>query len=209
MIMVNSPEENKNTPEKYVEIEGPMTLFTQGDNDLTVGHYHNWSGAGGGTSGYGYDADWIPGNGTGGYGGWKKDNSIPPFDSTKAYPLPYIVTTTTGKFEEDPVPKKNVYKDSNGNLHLDIEVTGYDKDMLEVMSQGQQVTVKFHDKHMSEFVDDEDELEFIEQEIVQKSFNFIYNVPSTHDTDKMTAKRVENGLLKMVFPPKEEKKHEF
>jgi HSP20 family molecular chaperone IbpA len=112
-------------------------------------------------------------------------------------------------------PRKNVYIDKNYNYCVDIEITGYSKDQIELSSVGQKIKIRFFKDHQEEFVGDDDndilgnDNSYITNEIILIDNTFEMIIPEDYEVEKLIAKKYENGLLKISFPPKSMKLHQL
>ena len=105
--------------------------------------------------------------------------------------------------------RKNIYTDLDNNFYIDVEVTGYEKDQLKVVTQGNTIIVEFFKDRNLEFVDDDEKVIFqiTEIEIIDKKFE--YDIPDIYDSSNLIAKKYENGFLRLKFPPRKKVYHQF
>jgi HSP20 family molecular chaperone IbpA len=125
-------------------------------------------------------------------------------DSWEAGPLIY----NTGSIcEETPETPANIYVDQDGDYHVDVLCAGYRRDQVEVESVKQKVTVVFSSSLGSDFLSDDIENDYIVHEIDVKDKEMSFVVPDEYDVDDLTARRYDDGILRMKFTKRETKKH--
>jgi HSP20 family molecular chaperone IbpA len=108
--------------------------------------------------------------------------------------------------------RHNIYVDTQENYCIDIEITGYTRDQMELTSVGQKVVLRLSKEHKGEFVGDDDVVggvRMIEEGIPIIDWEDVFIIPDEYKVEDLSAKRVENGLLKIVFPAKDKKVHSF
>jgi len=186
-----------------------MTYVTDGSSQM-------WTG---------YPYTDVPGTFRPGGGTWVGD--VPPFNTPSIPDFQPRIGTSEGwgppkdytiKFvqaKEEDLEKsiearpRNIYTSPDGNYHVDVVVAGYARDQVEVESEGQTVTVILHRNRQSEFISEDviDDNDYEVQQIVIDDEKVEFEIPDKYVVDKLTAKRYDDGILRMEFKRKGAKKH--
>ena len=98
-------------------------------------------------------------------------------------------------------PKANCYLTENA-IHLEIAVAGFPKEYIEIKREGNDITIKANKP------EDGKEKGYIFQELAKRNFVVTYRLSNKFDYSKIATK-LENGILYISIPIKEEEKAEI
>lgn len=197
-------------------VGGPGSGFNEIDNTIDVTGWNR--GVAGGLSSNGYGAGGVAPYIGDFPQGWGR---LTGGDDNALTTLPGVIDTTisNGGITFDSVGavsvsyrglhRKNTYRSPDGNYHIDVDVTGYAKDQIEVQSVGQKIVVRLFKSHQDDFVDDVDENVYDVQEVFCEDWTHEFLIGGDYDVDSLKAKKWENGLLKIEVPVRDAKTHEF
>lgn len=92
------------------------------------------------------------------------------------------------------LPPVNMFLDARG-LHLELAVPGYDKSQLELLLDGNVLTVRGKPRASQP----REEAQWLRREFVLQGFERVFALPEGVDFDKVQAS-CENGILRVSFP---------
>lgn len=95
-------------------------------------------------------------------------------------------------------PVANIYFDNDGILHIELAVTGYSKDELNITIENDVLSIK----GTKEEPYGEGRV-YIHQKLVCRSFEAAYRISNKYDLEKLDV-QLKNGLLKISAPLKPE-----
>lgn len=97
-------------------------------------------------------------------------------------------------------PVANIYFEKDGQLNIELGVTGYSKDELDIVVENDVLSIKGNKGKC-----DDTERKYIHNKLVCKSFMVNYRISDKYDLEKLDV-QLKNGLLKISAPLKPEVK---
>lgn len=100
-------------------------------------------------------------------------------------------------------PKTSGYFKSDGTMIIEIAVTGFKKDELNLKREGEKIIITGKKDKIGE--EGKDRLKMVWQDISKKSFELVYNFDEKMDLDKIDIS-LEDGILTISVPVQEKHK---
>jgi HSP20 family protein len=102
-------------------------------------------------------------------------------------------------------PVANCYIEENGNCILEIAVTGFSKENINITREGNVITIRGEENTDRDGNTKEDKRKYLFRRLAKRNFEVSYKMSDKLDFSKINTS-MENGILKISIPMKENEK---